>query len=510
MPQFTIELFVDALILALHCKDVLSRSLVAQLLEAYDKAVEKSTPMHGEHLNFYVMLIRSVLEINIDINNHAEVESFLLKFKANPLITKDPELYTTLKNIFNATNPLADDTVNYYQNEIRSTLMLMNTTNYVKRMFGKLANPCLSNDSRYEAIKAVDNICADLAQANQHMLDEANNDNSTMAHDVDFSKSEDISHAIDVYETLNVKNVFTMGLQGFNRALGDARGLKLGESMVINTLPFNGKSLMLLKIARWIVTLNKVTDDFVNPTILFYSLENETPQNLKQLFKEAWVNDRHELPPADIPAETMVKYLSDKFNMNGWHFVLKRKVGEDFGYNELKIDFNSYKQAGYTPLAIIIDYANLMKKGNADSRDLGVRVLYNSLCNFAKSQNCCFITAHQLNRRAAEQVSLNPVGAVKKFNESMLADSTDVQREVDIVIYQHKENDARGNAWLTWKLDKHRYDENTPDKDKYWAYKFNGPIGILDDVNGTDASSTNINAEADDDDESVDAPVIPF
>ena len=37
MPQFTIELFVDALILALHCKDVLSRSLVAQLLEAYDK-----------------------------------------------------------------------------------------------------------------------------------------------------------------------------------------------------------------------------------------------------------------------------------------------------------------------------------------------------------------------------------------------------------------------------------------------------------------------------------------
>ena len=35
---------------------------------------------------------------------------------------------------------------------------------------------------------------------------------------------------------------------------------------------------MLLKFARWIVTLNHVDSSFKNPACVFYSLENETPQ----------------------------------------------------------------------------------------------------------------------------------------------------------------------------------------------------------------------------------------
>ena len=84
----------------------------------------------------------------------------------------------------------------------------------------------------------------------------------------------------------------------------------------------------------------------------------------------------------------------------------------------------------------------------------------------------------------------------------MLSDSTDPQREVDVVLYQHKEIDNIGRAWMTWKLDKHRYDTNTPEADKYFAYMFDGPLGIVDDIDGPDKSVTNIYAaSAADDDE---------
>jgi hypothetical protein len=145
-----------------------------------------------------------------------------------------------------------------------------------------------------------------------------------------------------------------------------------------------------------------------------------------------------------------------------------------------------------------------MRKDEDVSRDLAVRNLYSVLCNFLKSNNCCFITAHQLNRKAAEVVRANPIGAVKKFTLDMLSDSTDPQREVDLVLYQNKEIDTLGRAWMTWKLDKHRYDTTTPEHDKYFAYMFDGPLGIMDDLNGKDMSVTNIYAAEDIDDDEDD------
>ena len=86
----------------------------------------------------------------------------------------------------------------------------------------------------------------------------------------------------------------------------------------------------------------------------------------------------------------------------------------------------------------------------------------------------------------------------------MLADSTDPQREVDIVLYQNKEVDTLGRAWLTFKLDKHRYDTTTRESDKYFAYMFDGPLGIVDDIEGKDMSVTNIYAADDTDEENDD------
>ena len=499
MQPFTVELFVDALILILHCKDLVSRQLVNDLVNAYEKTISANSMLNSEYLTLYSVLIKQVLQTNIELSNQSTAEAFILKFKSNPTIVKDPELYTTLKKIFLDTSTPAEDTIKYFQDEIRSTLMLYRTSNGIRRMFARLNTPCLSNESRLEIIRTINDLCVGVAQDNIQTLSNATDTSDTIARDVDFGDSATIKHAFTVYDTVHNKNKLVTGWQALNRALEG--GIELGESLVINTLPYNCKSLFLLKISRWIVTLNKLSADFKNPLCIFYSLENETPQNLKKLFEELWVNDKKSLPPHNIPIDDMVNYVSEKFSVNGWRFMLKRKLGAEFGEAELRMDVNNYIQLGYTPLAVCIDYVNLMKKDENAGRDLAVRKIYNTLCNYLKSINCCFLTAHQLNRSAAEVVAQNPIGAVKKFNSSMLADSTDPQREVDVVFYVHKEKDAHGRSWLTAKLDKHRYHDSTPENVKYFAYMFDGPIGILDDINDVDRSTTNIYAVAVDDDE---------
>ena len=499
MVQFNTELFIDMLVLMLHHRDADSINLVERFIELYEHDTKDTKLANKEYLDLYVDITKTVMYGNQDT---CSADTILIKYKANPVVVKDPELYTTLKSILNDTTPLSDELVEIYKKELTGILLMDNTCKYVNKIFAASRNYPRGTEGIYNALEKINNLCSELTQYNQKIMD-TNNTNATIIRDVDFTDNATITKGFEVYNTVNVKNVFAMGLQGFNRALG-GRGLKLGESMVINTLPYNGKSLMLLKIARWIVTLNSLSSEFKNPACIFYSLENETPQNLTQLFTEMWVSDKRELPPNNLSIEVMAEYISTTFNRYGWKFILKRRVGANFGPNELMTDFNTYVAMGYTPLAVIIDYVNLMKKNEETSRDLAVRNLYSVLCNFLKSNNCCFITAHQLNRKAAEVVRANPVGAVKKFTLDMLSDSTDPQREVDLVLYQNKEIDTLGRAWMTWKLDKHRYDTTTPEHDKYFAYMFDGPLGIMDDIEGKDMSVTNIYAAAEDMDDEDD------
>ena len=503
LAQFRVELFIDMLILILHSRDAESLHIVERFIGLYERDTKDAKLSNGEYLDLYVDITKMIMRENIDTS---AVDKILIKYKAHAVVVKDPELYTTLKSILSDTTPLTNDLIDKYREELTAVLMMDNTCKYVDKIFAYSRNYDRSTQGIYDALGKINNLCSELTQSNQKLIDE-HNVSDTIIRDVDFSDNAAITKGFEVYNTVNVKNVFAMGLQGFNRALG-GRGLKLGESIVINTLPYNGKSLMLLKIARWIVSLNSLTSEFKNPACIFYSLENETPQNLKQLFVEMWVSDKKELPPENISIESMAEYVGTMFNKCGWKFILKRRVGANFGPNELMTDFNTYVSMGYTPLAVIIDYVNLMKKDDDASRDLAVRTLYSTLCNFLKSNNCCFITAHQLNRKAAEVVRANPVGAVKKFTLDMLSDSTDPQREVDIVLYQNKEVDGLGRAWMTWKLDKHRYDTTTPEHDKYFAYMFDGPLGIADDLDGKDMSVKNIYAAADTSDEENDEDML--
>lgn len=500
---FTIDLFIDALILLLHMKNEQVVRLVTGIIDLYEKETKDSAYMSNETFSFYVFLIKEVIERNITIQDQAEIEAFLLKFKSNQLMKKDPELYSSLRTIFTDKTPINSDRYAYLIRKLSNCLIWYQNIKVIKKMFAKMSNnssPDVSVDQQDNILNEMSTLCEDIIRLNQERSIALDKEDSHQARFVDFDDKATLAKAFKVYEQVSVKNVFKTGWQGLNRAFGPKGGFVLGNSIVFNALSHNGKSLLLLNFARWCVTLNKVSSEFKNPTCILYSLENETPQNLMQLFHAMYCN-LHGVPPSpDMTEEQIVEFCYETFRMNGWKLIIDRRLGQEFGFSELAANFESYVAQGYTPLMCIIDYMNIMKKGNSkhESKDgnyLFLRELYSNVCNYLKSKNCTLVTAHQLNRKAAEAVRQNPIGAVKRFTIDMLADGMDPQREVDCAFYIHKEINQHGDAYLTCKIDKHRYENNTLEKDKYFAYRFVNDVSILDDINGPDMSIQNIYAD---------------
>lgn len=509
MSQLSSSTFIDALFLVLRDNSQEVKKIVSDILTIYEVDSKKNNNnyLENDNVRLYVTLLSEVLQSNITFKDKAALDALLLKVKNSGVLRTDPDAYSSLKRIFLDETPLDEVTARHYFRKLTNTVTISKASDKIKRMFGWITRMQSMDkpDNQESGLQEISKLCSAVMQDNQLIFQDEETKHT--ARSADFTDKNSLLKAMEVYTETSVKNKLLMGWQGLNRAMNG--GLRIGESVVFNSLSHSGKSLMLLKIARWIVTLNKVDATYKNPTCIIYSLENETPQNIKQLFDEMWINEHKELPPSDMTNEQIADYCYNTASKNGWQLLVRRKVGAEFGFAELVADFENLKRQGFTPMACIIDYVNMMQKeGNVESvgNHLQIQQIYTNIRNFLSAHNCCFITAHQLNRKAAEAVRLNPVNAVKKFTMDMLAGSTDPQREVDMVFYQHKEVDTQGRSWLTFKMDKHRYDTTTPEKDKYFAYMFDGPIGILDDLDGDDHSTTNLyaankkNKEEEDDD----------
>ena len=657
MQVLKLDYLVDSLILLLHDNKPEYQNLIQKVIAIFETekpGVVTVTDKDNDVGKLYIYLIKEVMELGITVEDKKDIDAFILKFKSNPLLTKDPELFTTLKGIFTDLEPLEEDRKTRIIQRLSNEILINSSGELMKRAFGRLANVADDLNKQQAVLKDITDICAEVVKMNEDGVALTTTEDENIARTANFANKEELTKALKVYNTTTVVNRFKTGLQAMNRALNG--GFAQGSSIVFAALAYSGKaarngtlvhtphgkvpietlkvgdevmawdgtvtkvtgvfpqgireifavafpgvrhvevdrehlwtvttsknatvpnggarfleddtwqvcttgeilegmrsgidyfipayrgcdkvtgtdklriasimrsgeddatcisvehpdklfvigdyivthnSLMLMKMARWVVTMNTVSGNFKNPTCIFYSLENEVPQNLMQLFREMYVNEFRAMPPENMTMEDIVNYCYDAFNRYGWKLIIERKVGGEFGFQEFVASYESYVKLGYTPLVCVIDYVNLMAKGKGDYSETGtnnlqIQQLYNNLCNFTKSRNCTLITAHQLNRKAAEIARMYPMGAVKKFGDDMMADSMSVRREVDILFYMHKEFDAAGNAYMTFRLDKHRYNNDTPEKYKCFAYPFFGELGLLDDINGQDTSTDNI------------------
>lgn len=497
--NFTVDLFLNAMLLIVSRKDTSSIDLVRRLLYIYTKEKAKIVAIDGTSISVYVDILTELISDETNVNDKRVIDTLLLKYKNYSSIQNDPEIYTRLKAMLVAEEPLAEEDIDNLQEKLSNSLLMHDTLSSVKRMFGRLTEATSNSTnlaSQQRIIKDIRDICSNIIE--QHDAQTTNDDGDMRTTFLDFNDKESIKKACQVYEEVSVKSTIKTGLQGLNRALGG--GLHNGESVVFNSLSHNGKSLMLLKMARWQVTLNRPNPGFKNPTCIIYSLENEVAQNLKLLYDELYINKFNAVPPETASQDEIVDFCFDEFARYGWKLIVTRKIGSEFGFSQLVADFDEYARRGFTPLMCVIDYMDMMNKGavseDGSGNHLQIKQLYTNMCNFLKARNCTLVTAHQLNRKAAEAVRNNPVGAVRRFGIDMLSGSMDPQREVDVVLYQNIEQNTAGQSFLTFKLDKHRYEHLVPDKYKaYFAYEFEGPLGIRDDLDTEDKTSYNIYAQ---------------
>lgn len=477
------EMFLTILILLIRKPTDVAKRTITEFLDLVKSDIENMPLKEKQILEFYKHLAETLIARDTPIqDDELDLKSFILKVTTHPTATPFPQAVDVLVTAINSKEEFTEK--KYYEllNEIGQAISWYKGNKQMKKVYTKLANfsAAITQGKRNELI-------SDLRKETAQLSSIFNDSSFTLTqakNKVDFTDKRSILQSIEQYNNNRVKNVLKFGLKGFNRLFGKRLGLCLGESMVINSLTSNGKSTVLMSIARWIVKYN--TPPIVSgiPTVLFISLENEIHDNVMELFRSTYMSITQK-DPDNVPVSEMVDFVYQYFNQNGWAFILERRLGADFGVNELITMFNDYKSSGYIPVACIIDYVNLMKKGesNAGANYLQLKDIYNQTRNFLTHENCCMITAHQLNREAEKLASSGIANVINQFSAAHLAEGIDPQREIDIAIYLHCEtNKMTGVTYSTFKLGKHRNGMKfVPPEWKRCNYRHT-QYGFVDDV----------------------------
>lgn len=491
----TTDMFVDAIMLIVHSPSAITKAMVKDLVAICEEELHAGTPMQEPLIRFYIALLKELLYTDIKLlDSELELKTILLKFRTNPAVLANVDVYEGLQSIFSSKERLGEARINELMANVRNNVLWYNSSRNVKKMFGKLNNFTNTTDRGKK-----DELLSDLQQLTNELNQVFSSSSCSYnkpVDKIDFSDKLAIRQALKSYQTRKVNNIFKLGLQGINRLFGHNLGYSLGESVVFNALSHHFKSSMLMNIARWTIQYNTPMDigDGI-PTILFISLENETAENMMTLYTDAYVAISQTSAEGKSDEE-IIDFIHEFFNMNGWKLIIERRLGQAFGADELQALFKEYKAAGHKILCTIIDYMNMMKKKdvNGMGNHLQLRELYTNTVNFLKHENSALFTAHQLNRDAAKIAASGVTNIVEKFGIGYLADGMDPQREVDVVIFLHIEKNNFGIPYLTARIDKHRYVNDTPEAWKRTAYRF-GPFGIQDDVAGRDMSVKDIYAD---------------
>lgn len=490
------DIFLDAITLLLHVNDTKSQLLVTKIINM--------TQDKNQHLNkddkliaFYKTLAGQIMQMQLTMENPTELAMLLIKFKSSPAVQENEEAYNQLHEIFTGSKRFTDNNLDYIVERLQNTVIWHQASAQVRRMFGAI-NRCEDTTDPTEQRRYLDEVLNSAKEIQLSFTESvASKDTSGLVEHIDFTNPASISTALDKFVNRKMTNAMRLGLQGLNRMFGRNKGPTLGESIIFNARCHNFKSGMLMSIAKWIIKYNvpPTNAEGKKPLIIFITLENEGFENLVWWFRSVYETTFNKSSDG-VPSLEIIEYVHSYFNERGYTFIVERYLPSEFGYEELVSITEKYENMGYFFVATIIDYVNNMKKSCSNSKSSGignhllVRELYSNICNYTKSKGIAMFTAHQFNR-GADELASRTVNAVKKFNASHLADSTDPQREADTSINLNIEKNQQGESFLTMYRTKRRYDNDTPEIDKYTAYKF-GPYGITDDVEGADISVQDI------------------
>lgn len=487
--NMTPDLFLDCIILLIHNNDSKNKKIVAELIELYTKDFRgKSSAVERDTLiNFYIRVLRGLLDDKFDPSNKDECRLYLLKLRSDSALEKRRDLYDLLSEAFLERDELSSDRLDEIVRGIQNQLVASRINRALRSAFGHMGNAkdAVSVEVQSSLLRGVIDELRDAAdQCENNAADEDHS--AGLVDRVSFSDPESMKAATIKHEQRTVTGGIKLGLKGLNRMFGKEQRVALGESVVFNALSHHYKSGILQSIAAWSALYNiPPAQDGLKPLILFISLENEAFQNFIWMTRKFYTHFTGE-DAATLTQDELVGWAHKKFSDNGVTLEILRYLPDQFGYEEVVMLCAHYRRLGYYVYAVIIDYMNSMRKG-ADSKasgsanHLAVKELYSKTCNYLKTIGATLFTAHQLNREAAKIANSGITDVVKRLTPEHLSDSMDVQREVDTSVFMYIEKNHEGFPFLTFRRDKRRYDDKTPETHKHCAYPFR-ENGIVDDI----------------------------
>lgn len=479
------EFFIDALCLVIHDgASPLTQNLIGEALEVYNDAKKDDAMLGTPTIAFYASVLAEFFYNEVDCKNESLAAATLLKFKNSPVIVKDKSVYNELEKLVSgAKDELPEPTLKRLRENVRTQLLWTRTDKKTRMMMGKSSDCLVTPDPTMQSM-LLDEIYA-VARDLVGDFSEANPVKPHVISTIDFADKDSIKQGIEVYNERKNKNLLKTGLQGFNKILHPYGAFYMGEFGAVAALSHHFKSGTILNLLRWIVTYNMPDPDLEGiPTIILCSLENESQENMMQVFIDIYIQSYHEFPPKTMTNDEIIEYVHQALNKNGWRVIITRQSGEAFGFKEYCALIREYQAKGHRIYGFLLDYLTIMNLEEfSDNRAINIQKLGESIASFTNHEGIFTFTGLQLAGSAAIKAEQFPAYAVKRFNMSDLADSKGIIRALDFLMFTYIEENHEGEKFLTMAWGKRRYAKEPPAVDRYAAYKFNS-FGILDDING--------------------------
>lgn len=495
----TVSTFLDALVLLLSSSSnpndegnqdvpVLIDSLCSNYLEEF-----KINPSMDSILNRkFVALLKDVRKIPKGENHNVERSKLVIDFINNnkPIDDEDDVFFASLKQIFEDVKRVKDDNdlCKNTKKRIKNTLTWTKYRKLLNNMYNRLNKfgDVADAEAQAECLSEINTIAKKLVDGTSIKID----DLSTRAEErIIVSDKASLTHALNKLKEEETVGILKTGLQGLNRMLGYRKGFARGEFVLIYGLQHHFKTGLLLTITRGICKYNNPKDHSSNgkkPLILFVSLENYARKNLYWFFKTAWCVCYGKKPDPSTPLEDMIKFIQEWYASTGWEFIIERYRGKNFGFDQFTETVENYENLGYEVVCVCLDYMEKMNRSRESNNGkdwASLGGLSDDLFGYIKSKEILFITPHQFNREMSRIAEQGKTNVVKYFGMSGVSGSVDVARNADLEISVYIEKDHKKQPWLTVQRGKHRYVDDTPEKHKYFAYKFDKDLGIIDDIN---------------------------
>ena len=495
----TNNVYLNTLCLAAWAPGPTTNKLAKEAIKLYDKIQPDERTTITPLNTLYVKLLQDIVDGKLDLSNRAEAEVLVRQYQDDAAFSNNKYSFEEFKSMILPDAMPSPTAVTRLVTRVKNFIVWQSNAKRIRAL--ALANQKASFEEDEEKqsflLKKILDDAAEFAEIynSQNTIEE---DGLAPVEDIDFDDPASIKRGFLQQERKRSGTQIKFGLQGLNRMFGPSGGAAYGEFFCVAARSHNYKSGLLMDMFRGQCVYNKPPDTGGRiPLILFISLENEIGENLKKWWRQAYINLYRKVPEG-IPIDEMVEQVRTMLMKNGFHIRVMRRFGETFGFNEFRKVVEDYELKGFKVVTTYLDYLGLCHRSREDKDkrdDLQLVEMARKFKDFAQHNDMFFATGWQMDADASRISKSGITNIVKMYGESHLANAKALKQELDMLIFLEIENNAQGIPYLTCAWNKHKYVEDTPEKDKYFAYRFTDSLGVLDDVNGNDMSVSDIYGE---------------